>query len=73
MTKHKPCKWREFFEDDSGRLSMSRLLCFMSFTPATAVLLQTRSDTALGYYLGAFVAGFVGSKVGDAMSARKNA
>ena len=58
----------EFLEDETERLSMSRLLCFMSFFPATYVLVSTQSDTALGWYLGAYVLGYVGGKMGDAMN-----
>ena len=44
---------------------MSRLLCFMSFFPATYVLILVQSTEALGIYLGAFVGGYVGGKFGD--------
>lgn len=55
-------RWIEFFEGEGNRLSMSRLLCFLSFTPASYVVVSTRSEEALGWYLGAFVLGYVGGK-----------
>jgi hypothetical protein len=61
----------EFFEDEDNQLSMSRLLCFMSFFPATLVVILTLSVDALGWYLGAFVVGYVGGKGADAISSRK--
>lgn len=60
------CRWREFFEADTGRLSMSRLLCFLSFPPATIVLLKNPTAEMLGWYLGAYVLQYVGGKVADA-------
>jgi len=55
----------EFFRGTEGLLSMSRLLCFMSFFPATYVLVVTKSVEALGWYLGAYVLGYVGGKAAD--------
>lgn len=60
-------RWVEFFEGDNNRLSMSRLMMFLSFFPATYALLRLMSDTALGYFLGAYVLNYIGGKVGDAM------
>lgn len=53
----------EFFKDEKGRLSMSRLLCFLSFWPASVVLIRINSSDALGWFLGAYVAGYVGGKI----------
>lgn len=53
-----------FFTGDGGGYSMSRLLCFLAFWPATFVLVRLNSAEALGWYLGAFVGGYVGGKIG---------
>lgn len=55
---------RVFFEDDAGRLSMSRLLCFLAFWPATYVVLAAPSVDTLAVYLGAYVLGYLGGKLG---------
>lgn len=55
----------EFFEDDAGILSMTRLLCFMAFVPATYVVCIDPNSETLGWYLGAFVGGYVGGKFAD--------
>lgn len=64
-------RWVEFFEGDNGRLSMTRLLCFLAFGPSTYVVIKTLNPEALGWYLSAFVLGYVGGKLGDAISAVK--
>ncbi len=61
----------EFFEGDDGRLSMTRLLCFLSFFPATVILLRDGTADTLSWYLGAFVLGYVGGKGADVMMALK--
>ena len=61
----------EFFEGDDKQLSMTRLLCFLSFFPSSTVVLMTKDDNALGWYLSAYVLGYVGGKIGDAIG-RKN-
>ena len=53
----------EFFQDDRGHGSMSRLLCFLAFFPASYVVIVAASADALAWYLGAFVAGYVGGKI----------
>lgn len=58
-------RYIEFFEGDNGRLSMTRLLCFLSFFPASFVVVETLSENALGWYLGAYVVGYVGGKGAD--------
>ena len=60
-------RWVEFFEGDNNRLSMSRLLMFLSFPAAAYELFALNSDTTLAYFLGAYVLGYVGGKCGDAM------
>lgn len=59
------CRWREFFEADNGRLSMSRLLCFLSFPPATYVLVKNPTPEMLGWFLGAYALTYVGGKAAD--------
>ncbi len=63
----------EFFEDGDKRLSMTRLLSFLSFFPASSVLAVSHTDTALTIYLTAYVAQFSGSKWIDMKSKVKNA
>lgn len=58
-------RWIEFFESDEGRLSMTRLLCFLSFFPATWVVVTIPSESILGWYLSAYVLGYVGGKITD--------
>lgn len=60
-----------FFKDADGALSMSRLLCLLAFFPATIELFRINSAEALGWYLSAFVAGYVGGKFGETRRARR--
>lgn len=60
-------RWHEFFEAGGGRLSMSRLLCFLAFWPAAWVVVAKPSADTLGWFLGAFVLGYVGGKSADAV------
>jgi hypothetical protein len=55
----------EFFEGANNRLSMSRLLAFLSIFPATFVLIYKHDAETLAYYLGAFVSGYIGGKFAD--------
>lgn len=64
-------RWVEFFEGDDKRLSMTRLLCFMSFFPASYFVLSSDDVNALGYYVGAYVLGYVGGKLGDCINRPK--
>lgn len=55
----------ELFEDSNGLLSMTRTLMFMSWVPATIVLVNTTADhieTVFGIYVGAYVLGYMGGK-----------
>ncbi len=63
----------EFFEGDNGRLSMTRLTCFMAFFPATYLLLVAGTENMLLYFLGAFVVGYIGGKGFDAMTSSAEA
>lgn len=64
-------RWREFFESDDGRGSMTRLLCFMSFLPASIVVVWEHSAETLGWYLSAYVLGYVGGKFSDMLGKPK--
>jgi hypothetical protein len=61
----KKARWLEFFEGDNNRMSMSRLLSFLSLFPATTVLIYIHSEEALAYYLSAYTLGYVGGKFAD--------
>ena len=61
----------EFFEDDGGRLSMTRLLCFLSFWPSTVIALRDGTEATLSWYLGAFVIGYIGGKGADVIASLK--
>ncbi len=61
----------EFFEDDQSRLSMTRLLCFLSFWPASWVIVVKGNEAMLGWYLSAYVLGYVGGKVSDMLGKPK--
>ncbi len=56
----------EFFEDTDGRRSMARLLCFMSFFPSSYVVMISKNEGTLGWYVGGYVLGYVGGKGCDA-------
>lgn len=58
-------RWIEFFEGDNNRLSMTRLLCLLSFFPASYVVMVSQNEGTLGWYLGAYVLGYVGGKAAD--------
>lgn len=60
-------RWVEFFEGEGNRLSMTRLLCFLSFFPASWVVIQDRGPETLGWYVGAYVLGYVGGKLSDGL------
>lgn len=62
-------RFAEFFEADNQRLSMTRLLCFLAWPPATFVLVMNPTEGLMGWYLGAFVLGYVGGKGMDAATA----
>lgn len=63
--------WREFFEGDNGRGSMTRLLSFMSYFPASYVVVTAPSEGMVGWYLGAFAGAYAGGKLADALQNRK--
>lgn len=55
----------EFFEGSDGRLSMTRLMIFLSFWPASYLLVTEGNEAMLGWYLGAFVGGYAAGKWAD--------
>ena len=63
-------KFKEFFQSNLGQYSMSRLLPFMAFFPATWVLFIIQTESALSVYLGAYVLGYIGGKCADAYSGK---
>ena len=66
-------RWIEFFEGDEGRLSMTRLLCFMSFFPASYIVVRMESESALGWYLSAYVLGYSSGKMIDMLGKTRQA
>lgn len=63
-------RWVEFFEGEGNRLSMTRLLCFLSFFPASWVVIKDASEETLAWYVGAYVLGYVGGKLSDRMGGK---
>ena len=61
----------EFFEGENNRLSMTRLLCYISIFPASYVVVMTKTEATLGWYLGAYVLGYVGGKTADVFGKSK--
>lgn len=61
----------EFFEAEHGRLSMSRLLCFVAYFPASYVVAVNPSSDNLAWYLGAFVGGYVGGKAAERLGKKE--
>lgn len=52
----------EFLKEGDGKPSITRLLCLLSFFPASYVLIKSGTEEALGLYLGAYVIGYIGGK-----------
>jgi hypothetical protein len=61
----------EFFEGEHRLLSMTRLVLFMSFFPASYVIVKYPSSETLSWYLSAYVLGYVGGKGADVLTQRK--
>lgn len=59
--------FRQFFEGENGALSMTRLLCFLSFFPATWIAVKLGTENAMTIYVGCYAMAYLGGKVGDAM------
>lgn len=58
-------RWLEFFENDISRLSMTRLTVFLSFWPASYVVITHPTEGIFGLYLTAYVASYLGGKWAD--------
>lgn len=57
----------DFFKDGKHMFSMSRLLCFLAFFPASYIVITNPNSPNLGLYLGAYAASYVAGKVADNM------
>lgn len=57
----------QFFENSDGRKSMTNLLAFLSFFPASYLAVKIGDNLALGTLLGAYVTNNLGAKGIDAM------
>ena len=55
----------EFFEGESNELSMTRLLCFLSFWPATYVTVKINTVEALAVYVGCYAVAYLGGKASN--------
>lgn len=64
---------REFFEGEDGGLSMTRLLCFLSFFPASLVTIRICNENAMAIYVGTYALSYLGSKGLDAVNKLKPA
>lgn len=68
-------RWGQFFDGEDGQLSMTRLLCFLSFFPATYVLIANVKSEKIAdillWYLSAFVLSYIGGKGADLMGKKK--
>lgn len=60
----------DFLKTNKGQDSLSRLVVFMGFFPATVVLLWIHNVAALTAYMGTYGLSYVGSKVTDAVDKR---
>jgi hypothetical protein len=61
----------EFFEGENSYLSMGRLLAFMSFFPASWVILTHPGAETLGWYVSAYVLGYIGGKGVDMLKTKE--
>jgi len=55
----------EFFEGDAGRMSMTRLMVFLSFWPASWIVVNDGEAETLGWYLSAYVVTYGTGKLAD--------
>ena len=58
----------EFFEGENGRLSMTRLLMWMSFWPAAYIACAVPGSETYGWFISAYVFGYLGGKGADALT-----
>lgn len=66
-------RFAEFFEGENRRMSMPRLMMFMSFFPATIVVVKTENENIFGWYLSAYAAAYGMARLGAVMEKGKNA
>lgn len=57
--------WRQFFEGEKNQLSITRLLCFLSFFPATVMATRLNTENALTIYVGCYALSYLGGKMTD--------
>ena len=55
-------RFYEFFLGENDLMSMSRLLPFMAFFPASYVLIKTMNEAIFGWYVSTFAAMYLGGK-----------
>jgi len=65
-------RWLEAFEGENNRISMMRLMVFLSFWPASYIALSIRNTESLAVYLGAYVGGAIGGKTADVLGRKRN-
>ncbi len=58
----------EFFEGENGRLSMTRLLMWMSFWPAAYIACTDMAVDTYGWFISAYTVGYLGGKGADAFA-----
>jgi len=54
--------WEQFFKDDKGKASHTRLLAVLSFIPSTGVLLYIHTTEALVAYMSVYALQTISSK-----------
>jgi hypothetical protein len=65
--------FKEFFHDEKQRLSMSKLTLFMSFFPATIVLLYYHTEYMFSWYISVYALGYAAGKGLNVLGDTKNA
>lgn len=60
----------EFFEDDTGQLSMTRLTMILSFIPATWIALNNVENGIFGIYMSSYAGAYVGGRLASAVQNR---
>jgi hypothetical protein len=57
--------FKQFFYNDDNKPSMTRLLCFISIWPSSYLVISKGSTEIFGWYVTAYVLGYVGGKVAE--------
>lgn len=68
----KDCRTLEFFEGIDHKLSMTSLLKFAAFFPASVITYTIHTETALAVFLTAYVVDSGVSKIADVMKNKKS-